>query len=64
MKQKSADCPAASVSSILDLNGSGRIEIVIYRDYDGRSPVEVFEIIRGKALEVQQLSVKNGGEWY
>jgi hypothetical protein len=64
LKQKSVACPAATVSSILDLNGNGWIEIVIYRDYDGRSPVEVFQIIRGKALEVEQLSVKNGGEWY
>ena len=58
------DASRNSVSSILDLNGDGRLEIVVYQDYDERRAVKVFEILRGKASPIKQLSVENGGECY
>jgi len=58
------DASQNSVSSIFDINGDGRMEIVIYQNYVEKSSVKVFEIINGKASEVKQLSAENGGECY
>lgn len=58
------DASRNSVSAVLDLNGDRSMEIVIYQDFDERSAVKVFEIVRGKPSPVKQLAVENGGECY
>lgn len=53
-----------TVSSILDLNGNGKMEIVIVLNGDESNGAKVFEMIGSKAVDVKALSVENGGECY
>ncbi|HEY0459990.1 MAG TPA: VCBS repeat-containing protein [Pyrinomonadaceae bacterium] len=49
-----------SVSSVADLNGDGRMEIILYSAYYEGSDVQVFEMKRNKPVEVETLRVGCG----
>ncbi len=54
----------STVSSIVDLNGDGKMEIVIAQEKLEGGGGKVFEIVGNRAAEVKILAVENGGECY
>ena len=54
----------STISSILDLNGDGKMEIVIAQEKLEGGGARVFEMVGNNAVEVKTLSASNGGECY
>jgi hypothetical protein len=50
-----------TVSAIADLNGDGKMEIVLHSQYELGNETKVFEMVGSNAVEVKTLSVECGG---